>query len=106
MMSAMSMRSQDYRATASDCVSAANNSAEPEERTHWLMMAQAWFKLAEQAEKQETAAAEKSEEPQTDVADLQSSEDQVGNSDSQAIGHGIRFGSWLGQTANRLLLRR
>ena len=51
---------------ASDCVSAANSSAEPEARTHWLMMAQAWLRLAEQAEKLETADAEKSEEPQTD----------------------------------------
>jgi hypothetical protein len=69
-------------------------------------MAQAWLRLAEQAEKLETAEAETSEEPQTDVADLQISEDQAGNADSQAVEHGVRFGSWLGQTANRLLLRR
>ena len=50
---------------ASDCVSAANSSAEPEARTHWLMMAQAWLRLAEQAEKLETTEAEKSKEPQT-----------------------------------------
>jgi hypothetical protein len=103
----MSMRSQSYRASASVCFSAADNSAEPEARTHWLMMAEAWLKLAEQAEKLETAEAEMSEEPQTElVADLQGSEDQAGNVDSQAAEHGVRFGSWLGQTANRLLLRR
>ena len=62
----MSVRSQDYRAAASDCVLAADSSVEPEARTHWLMMAQAWLRLAEQAEKLETAEAEKSEEPQTD----------------------------------------
>jgi len=62
----MSVRSEKYRAIADDCVAASERATEPDGRSHWLIMAQAWVRLAQQVEKLEQTEAEvaNSEEPQ------------------------------------------
>jgi len=44
------MRTQEYRANGAACLLTAQNADAPDKRAHWLMMAQAWVKLAEDAE--------------------------------------------------------
>jgi len=64
-MVSMSVRSEKYRAIADDCVAASERATEPDGRSHWLIMAQAWGRLAQQVEKLEQTEAEvaNSEEP-------------------------------------------
>jgi hypothetical protein len=44
------MSSLEYRANGAACFLAAANSASSDKRAHWLMMAYAWIKLAEDVE--------------------------------------------------------
>jgi len=41
------MRSQEYRANGAACFLAAENADSPDKRAHWLMLAHAWVKLAQ-----------------------------------------------------------
>ena len=54
------MRSQEYRANGAACFLAAENAESPDKRAHWLMLAHAWVKLAQDVEvmARRTAAAD------------------------------------------------
>ena len=45
------MRVQEYRSKWAACLLAAEHSKLPEVRAQWLAMAQAWLRLADEAEK-------------------------------------------------------
>ena len=45
------MRSEDYRSKAAACLLAAESLKEPNVRARWLAMAQAWNRLADEAER-------------------------------------------------------
>ncbi len=48
------MRSEEYRSKAAACLLAAENFAKlPDVRARWLAMAQAWNRLADEAERRE-----------------------------------------------------
>jgi hypothetical protein len=50
--------SQEYRSKGAACVLAAENSKSSQERARWLSMAQAWFKLAHDADRRASGVSE------------------------------------------------
>jgi len=44
------MSAQEYRANGAACFLTAEKAESPDKRAHWLIMAHAWIKLAEDAE--------------------------------------------------------
>jgi hypothetical protein len=44
-------RSDDYRRSGKTCVDLAEKARSPADRAHWLMLAQGWFKLADDEER-------------------------------------------------------
>lgn len=48
------MHSAEYRSNAAACLLAAENAKVPDAKARWLAMAQAWSRLAEDADRHET----------------------------------------------------